>query len=119
VVIEHDRVDRIALARFGPRQPDEGDDRAVAARRLGQLGKLELRVERLRLEERNDAHPPDTGGRNSMLSVSPTVRSSVTKQSAMNARDRPSVAAAAAWLPAGVPRAAPRRPSGAPRALPR
>ena len=92
MMIEHQRVDRIAVARFGPRQADEGDDRAVAARGLGQLGKLELRVERLRLEKRDDAHPPDTGGRNSTL-VRVADRLFVTDHAICrcNARERPSV----------------------------
>ncbi len=50
MLLEHQRIDRMALARFGPGETDEGDDGAVTARRLGQLGKLELRVERGRLK---------------------------------------------------------------------
>src|SRR5947209_15731015 len=47
---EEQGIHRIAFAGFGPREPDECHDCAVAPRRFSQLGKLELRVERLGLE---------------------------------------------------------------------
>src|SRR5258708_15054124 len=71
MVVEYDGIDRIALLRLRAGKADEGDDRAVAAGGLGQLGKLELRVEDLRLEQRDDTHPPETGGRESTASASP------------------------------------------------
>ena len=74
MMFEHQGIEMVALLRLRPREPDEGDDRTVAAGLLGQLGKLELRVERIGFEVGDDGDPPDTGGRNSATSLAASVR---------------------------------------------
>ena len=68
VVLENQSIDGLAIFRLRPRQANEAHDGPIATRAFSQFRKLELRIEHVGLEERNHAHPPETGGRNSTLS---------------------------------------------------
>ena len=65
---EHELVDRQARLGVRPRDPDEAHNRTVRVRLREQLGELPPSVEPIVREACDDAHPPDTGGRNSTLS---------------------------------------------------
>ena len=72
MMVENQPVDAGAARRLWAGEPDEAHDCAVAAGLFDQCGELLLWPKRIRLKPRDDAHPPDTGGRNS--SVSPSAR---------------------------------------------
>src|SRR5207249_4210197 len=68
MMLQYELVDRRSRLRLRPRDADEAHDRSICARLCKQLAELALGVELILLEARDDAHPPDTGGRNSTLS---------------------------------------------------
>src|SRR4051794_10606901 len=88
MMLQYQRVDRIAVLRLRPRQAHKAYDGAIAARLLHQLGKLELRVECLGFEEGDDTHPPHTGGSSSITAVCGSGASSPIKLFAATARLR-------------------------------
>ena len=69
MMLKHQSLDDQAILRSRPRNSGEADNCTVADRLLEQSRELLLWPQRMFLEARNDAHPPDTGGRNSTLSV--------------------------------------------------
>ena len=71
MMLQHQSIDGQPILRPRPRNAGEADNRTVAGRLLEQGRELLLGPQRMFLEARNDAHPPDTGGRNSTLSAAP------------------------------------------------
>ena len=69
MVLEHEPVDGLAAFRPGPCDSGKADHCPVARRLLEQRRELLLGLKRLLFEAGNNAHPPDTGGRNSTRSA--------------------------------------------------
>src|ERR1051325_4590917 len=68
MMLQYELVNRRSGLGLRPRDADEPHDRSIRTRLCQQLAELPLGIEPILLEARDDAHPPDTGGRNSTLS---------------------------------------------------
>lgn len=71
MMFEKQLVDTSTSRGFRAGDADKRHDRAVAAGLGEKFAKFPLRVKPVLLEARDDAHPPDTGGRNSRASPAP------------------------------------------------
>jgi hypothetical protein len=69
MILEDEAVDGFATPAHWPGNPDEAHDRAVARRLSKQRSEFVPWVERRLVQRGDDAHPPETGARNSTASV--------------------------------------------------
>jgi hypothetical protein len=72
MMFEDQRFDLIPVLVHRPGDPNETHHRSVVRRPIEQRIKLLSRIESLLLQANGDAHPPETGARNSTASVAPT-----------------------------------------------
>ena len=72
MMLENQRFDLIAVQVYRSGNPDETDHGTVLCRLIEQRTKLLSGVEPMLLQVNGDAHPPETGARNSTSSVAST-----------------------------------------------